>query len=92
MTVLSQGHDQTVPNGAKNGRLHTPSGHNNDTNPSRTESMCAFDTIVYCLIQRQKDNKTKQKQSAVFCSMNYRNKKTLTEPVLLDLLQTVATS
>lgn len=68
MTVLSQGHDQTVPNGAKNGRLHTLSGHNNDTNPSWTENMCAFDTIVYCLIQRQrttKQNKNKVQYFAV---------------------------
>lgn len=34
LTALSQGHDQTVPNGAKNGHLHTLSGHNTDTNPS----------------------------------------------------------
>lgn len=31
--VLSQGHDQTVPNGARNGRLHTLSEGNANTNP-----------------------------------------------------------
>lgn len=32
--LLSQWHNQTVPNGARNGRLHTRTGHNTDTNPS----------------------------------------------------------
>lgn len=59
--VLSQGHNHTVPNGARNGRLHTLSGYNTGTNPSLVRA-CV--DLVQLLIVSQ-NWKTKQKQNLV---------------------------
>lgn len=78
--LCSQGHDQTVPNGAKNGRLHTPSGHNNDTNHHKPQvaKVCARLAQLFIVSQKklkQKiSHKTKHRVQS-FGSMNYRNKK-----------------
>lgn len=72
-----------MPNGAKNGRLHTLTGHNADTSPS-VVTACVHLTQLLIVLRNRKIKKTKQR--ACFCGISYRNKKTLTDPVLLDLL------
>lgn len=60
--AISQGHDQAVPNGAKNGRLHTVSGHNADTNLSVIRA-CAHLTQLLIVLCKSKTKKTKTKCS-----------------------------
>lgn len=58
--AISQGHDQAVPNGAKNGRLHTVSGHNADRSVIRA---CAHLTQLLIVLCKSKTKKQKTKCS-----------------------------
>lgn len=69
-----------MPNGAKNGRLHTPSGHNNDTNHHKPQVAKACARLAQLFIVSQKKLNKKKKHETKhevqsFGGMNYRNKK-----------------